>query len=124
MKITTSGLVESATELDRASRLVIGSIAALMIADKLEGGRPAAEAQLWTSASARYPNYFGWLDTLTSAEIVTLNGVLDHLGRDVTYTGLDPAVVSHVYETALVSEASRRDLGIFYSLGARLVCAS
>jgi predicted RNA methylase len=115
MTRATAAGVETAEDLDRASRLVIGTMAALMIADKLEQRRPSSGAAIWKTASSRYPHYFNWLEVVTADETNLLADLLDDLGRDVTYTGLDPVVVSHVYETALVSAASRKDLGIFYT---------
>ena len=107
--------VDGAEDLDRASRLVIGAIAALMISDKQEPNRPKDESTVLRAAASRYPRFFGWVKDLGAAERGTLGQLVSELGRDITYAGLDPAVVSHVYESALVTAASRKDLGIFYT---------
>jgi hypothetical protein len=101
--------------LDRASRLVIGAMAALMISDKLEPVRSNVESEILQSAASRYPSYFGWTSHLGADERSTLRELVRELGRDINYAGLDPAVVSQVYESALVTTAIREDLGIYYT---------
>jgi SAM-dependent methyltransferase len=101
--------------LDRASRLVIGAMAALMISDKLEPARSPSESVVIETAAKRYPSYFGWTRALDADDRATLGALVNELGRDISYAGLDPAVVAHVYVTALVSAAAREELGIYYT---------
>lgn len=107
--------IDEPEHLDRASRLVIGAMAALMISDKLEPSRSDIESVVVDTAVARYPSYFEWTRGLELDEVATLRDLVSELGRDITYASLDPAVVSHVYESALVTAAVREDLGIYYT---------
>lgn len=110
-----AGKVEHAEQMDRSSRLVVGAMAALMVNDKFRDIRPPASGAVLTNAAARFPGYFDWVEHLPEREQRTLELVVSELARDITYASLDPAIVSHVYEAALVTEASRRDLGIYYT---------
>ena len=98
---------------DHVARLVVGSMAMLMVSDKLEGDRSAAKVE--ALASARFPSYFNWLGFLTASERDVLVSLLDELGQDINYRGLDPTLVSDVYEHALLDNQARKSLSVFYT---------
>jgi SAM-dependent methyltransferase len=104
---------QRAERLVDASRAVVGSLAALMVRDKFlleEGG-----LRLFEQARERFPGYFDWVQRPSSVTQDELINVLSTLGDGVNYEGLDPSVVSEVYETAVVSQSDRLQLGIFYT---------
>jgi hypothetical protein len=96
-----------------ASRVVVGALAALMVRDKFK--LVAHGSELFQLARSRFGGYFDWLDTLDSFTEQQLSEVLEILGDGVDYEGLAPAVVSEVYEMAVVSQSDRLQLGIFYT---------
>lgn len=97
----------------KASRLIIGAMAALMIRDKLAA--PDSADLPIDQALDVFPGYFHWLSELNSIDRAKFFAVAEILGSGVDYSGLDPTVVSHVYEDAVVNEAVRHDLGIYYT---------
>lgn len=98
----------------RAARLVVGALTALALRDK-EGLPQFTAASLADASQQRLGKYFSWLQETTDLERATFEVLIDELGRDINYVSLDPRVLSHVYETSLVSDASRRQLGTFYT---------
>jgi hypothetical protein len=101
----------SARAFGEASRLVIGAMAALMVRDKL--GESASVPV--DSAFALFPEYFSWISGLSAPNRARFYAAAEVLGSGVDYSGLDPTVVSHVYETSVVSKLARRKLGIYYT---------
>lgn len=107
---------ERAKRLVDASTVVVGALAALMVRDRDKAAlADVAGEELFREAAVRFPGYFDWLDRLDSFTREHLNEALAVLGDDVDYEGLEPGVVSKVYETAVVSKSDRLDLGIFYT---------
>jgi SAM-dependent methyltransferase len=106
----------AAREFDRAARIVVAAVAALMVRDKLDyASADASEQQALAAARQMFPRQFMWLDDIAAEDEARLVGALQILGENVNYAGLSPAVVSHVYESALVDEAVRKDLGVYYT---------
>ncbi len=134
-----------------AARLVIGALTALVIRDadppggdeELKGSPPAGEVA-WTlghggadiypgsppagevasNAAAKHPETFGWLRSASPTEVRVLNDLTDQLGQGIDYRSMDPAILSLVYEQALVDDEDRRKLGIHYTppeLAARML---
>lgn len=96
------------------SRLVIGALAVLMLRDKgqVADGPPAV---LIDVAQQRYPGYFDWLNQLSPACIETFDSIVRAIGTRVNFAGLEPAMVSDVYEQALVTHSQRREQGTYYT---------
>jgi predicted RNA methylase len=104
---------QRAERLVDASRAVVGSLAALMVRDKFE--LEETGLSLFEQARQRFPGYFDWVQRPSSVGQDQLTEILSILGDGVNYEGLDPSVVSEVYETAVVSQSDRLRLGIFYT---------
>jgi SAM-dependent methyltransferase len=102
-------------ELARVSRLLVGAMAALMVSDKVLVDRGQGSGTILGRAQERFSNYFGWTQMLSVSDHNDLLWAIDELGRDVSYAGLDPVVVSSVYESAILDAASRADFGVFYT---------
>jgi SAM-dependent methyltransferase len=107
------GEAQRAEQLAETSRVVIGALVALMVRDKFELSITGSE--LFAAAREQYPNYFDWLERLHPIAEDQLSRLLGILGDGVNYEGLDPTVVSEVYERAVVSQSERLRLGIFYT---------
>ncbi|MCQ3812241.1 MAG: SAM-dependent methyltransferase [Acidimicrobiia bacterium] len=113
-----------------AARLVIGALTALVIrdADPLEGDEdlkgPPPAGEVVSKAAVKHPETFGWLRSASPAELRVLNDLTDQLGQGIDYRSMDPAILSLVYEQALVDDEDRRELGIHYTppeLAARML---
>ncbi|MER5338403.1 N-6 DNA methylase [Micromonospora sp. NPDC002717] len=98
----------------RASRLVVGALAALVLRDKEDFPELPAGALLDTILQ-RYPSEFSWVQALSPLELDGLTGVVAGLGADINFKSLDPLVLSGVYESTLVSDITRRQLGTHYT---------
>jgi hypothetical protein len=96
-----------------AAQLVVRTLAALVIRDKFHVTDDRADP--FRTAESYFPQYFRQLSRLSRAQQGRLKTLADILGQGVNYAGLDPAVVSRVYETAVVSTASRVEHGIYYT---------
>lgn len=96
-----------------AARLVVRTLAALVIRDKFE--LDVSGVDVFWAAEQRFPAYFGALAQLSDERKALLASVADILGRGVNYRGLDPSVVSRVYENAVVTAAARIEQGIYYT---------
>lgn len=113
-----------------AARLVVGALTALVIrdADPPEGdeelkGSPTA-GEVVGRAAVKHPETFGWLRSASPTEVRVLNDLTDQLGQGIDYRSMDPAILSLVYEQALVDDEDRRKLGIHYTppeLAARML---
>ena len=96
------------------SRLVIGAVAALMVRDRLDRS-DAEPSEVIEAASSEFQSYFSWVSDLSQLETNVLDEAIITLGHDINYRGLDPAIVSDVYEHAVIDTATRKRLGIFYT---------
>lgn len=95
-----------------ASQAVVTALAALMVRDRYETSGSGVE--LLTHAQQRFPGFDWLVDTaLVTKEQMAM--LLQILGEGVNYQGLDPSVVSRVYEHAVVTRAHRLALGIYYT---------
>ncbi len=102
--------------LASAARLVVGALTALMVRDKqAEPGGPIAASAVLSTAKRRFPSQFSWITDLSPKDRDAMLDLIGALGADVNYASLDPAIVSHVYEEAVVSKAARARLGIHYT---------
>jgi predicted RNA methylase len=107
-------LLPEGTSARERYRLVVGAIAALMVRDKLALGRLTGPA-LMESARVRFPAYFGWLDSVSAVEFDALDALINDLEQGLDYRGLDPAIVSDVYERAVIDHTTRKEFGVFYT---------
>lgn len=109
---------QSKDELNRshqqAARLVVGGLTALVLRDN-QGLEGLAAGALVDTILQRHPSEFRWIQSLGRSELDGLTGVIAGLGEDVTFRGLDPVILSSVYEGALVTDAARRHLGTHYT---------
>lgn len=97
------------------ARLVLAAAGALMVRDKLAGSDPSPQGAL-RFALETYPDYFGWLGSgLGRNEASLVESVIALLSEGVNYASVDPAIVSEVYENALVDADTRTRLGIHYT---------
>jgi SAM-dependent methyltransferase len=103
----------NATDWQRITRLVVQALAALVVRDKFE--LDAQGLGVIDAAAARFPEFFAGSATLSAEAIVGVTAALDVLGRGVNYMGLDSAVISRVYENAVVTAATRTQQGIYYT---------
>jgi SAM-dependent methyltransferase len=110
------GFDVDAQHLDKQAELVVGAIAALVARDKFSSAASLATPDaVLAHAREAFPGYFDWIDYRATDDQRMLSLLIDLLGGDINFAGLDPSVVSEVYEDALVSEASRRKLGVYYT---------
>ncbi|MFE3251093.1 class I SAM-dependent DNA methyltransferase [Streptomyces sp. NPDC059209] len=107
---------EEATERlhKRAARLVVGALTTLVLRDK-EGLPKGTAGVTVDSVMQHHPQEFRWVTSLDSRELDALTGIVAGLGRDIDFRGLDPSILSEVYEKTLVSDAQRRKLGTHYT---------
>ena len=131
-----AGDSEPAPEVTRshreAARLVVGALTALVIrdTDPVNGGIGLstchAAADVIERAARKHPSTFEWLQSVSGNEQRVLNELTDQLGTGINYRSMDPAMLSQVYEQALVDEVDRRSLGIHYTppdLAARILAS-
>jgi SAM-dependent methyltransferase len=102
-------------DLAVAAQLVVGALTALMVRDKAEASAGAVSRGALQRAVTTFPEHFAWVDALSEFEHSAVEGLIEALGADVNYASLDPAVVSNVYEEAVVSKLARKALGVHYT---------
>lgn len=107
----------------RAARLVVGALTTLVMRDR--AGVPFETTEgLISYVARRNRSTYAWLETADTRERRVLEELVERLGEGIDYRSLDPAILSQVYEEALVSDDDRRRLGIHYTpprLAARLL---
>jgi SAM-dependent methyltransferase len=97
-----------------AARLVIGALTTLVLRDKCDL-RDLDVTALLTETAGRFPQNFDWITGLKAQDRRLLQVVLGELGEWIDYTSLDPGILSEVYESALVADEERAELGIHYT---------
>lgn len=95
-------------------RLVIAAIAALMIRDKMNLSNLTGGA-LIDAAQQRFPSYFGWMDNLHDRHRRIIEYLANDMSESINFAGLEPAMVSDVYEQAMLDDAQRRNQGSYYT---------
>lgn len=121
-RVAEAGRLDANRDTHRgAARLVVGALAALFLWDSRRLGsdgdsrsRSTAD-ELIHHATRTSGESFEWLHGLAPDETAVLHQLIDQLGIGVNYRSLDPSVLCHVYELALVAEDRRRELGIYYT---------
>ena len=98
-----------------AARVVIGSLASVIIRDKyqdLEAEEPAAIVQ---GAVRRHPDYFAFLVEHHRAARRVVNKAVADLADGLDYSAVDARSINLVYEHLAVTPELRKELGIFYT---------
>lgn len=122
--LTTSS-ADAATAKARAhleaARLVVGALTALVIrdtdgedAEAASSVRSDAEAAI-DAAARKHPAAFKWLDDASESERRILHDLTYKLGLGIDYRSMAPAILSQVYEQALVEDDLQQELGIYYT---------
>jgi hypothetical protein len=108
------GSVPAERQHQQAARLVVGALTALVLRDKedLQDLRPGA---LMDASQQRYSQYFGWMQSATAVELRGFEVLIRTLGEGINYRSLDPRLLSKIYETTLVTDVQRRQLGTHYT---------
>jgi hypothetical protein len=98
-------------------KLAIGALATLMIRDKNYHNlvSNSSVGPLIDVVQQQFPGYFDWLSSLTSAQFESFGRLVERLGSSINFAGLEPAMVSDVYEQALVTKLQRREQGTYYT---------
>lgn len=107
----------------RAARLVVSALTTLVMRDRASVTFETTD-RLIGYVARRNRSTYAWLDTADARERRVLEELIERLGAGIDYRSLDPAILSQVYEEALVSDDDRRRLGIHYTpprLAARLL---
>lgn len=97
----------------RLSRLVLAALTYAFIRDRFSMlvGSPAWNEYL----SATHPHLQQWTNKLGRAEHAILLSTVADLSESVNLSGLDPSLMSSVYENTLLSAQERSDLGVVYT---------
>ena len=98
-------------------KLVVGALATLMIRDK-SASSPLMNARVGTLidiTQQQFSQYFSWLNSLTMQQFEAYSNLIEDLGSNINFAGLEPSMVSDVYESALVSPKLRRQQGTYYT---------
>ena len=113
-----------------AARLVVGALTVLVIRDTdgedgevASGARSDAEAAI-DAAATKHPAAFKWLEDASDSEQRILRDLTYKLGLGIDYRSMAPAILSQVYEQALVDDDIQHELGIYYTppaLAARML---
>jgi N-6 DNA Methylase len=97
------------------ARLVIGALTALVLRDKRAQLSDLSAGTLIDVAQQTFPDYFSWIQGLSDLERHVFEALINDLGEGINYRSLDPAILSDVYETTLVSDVERNHLAIHYT---------
>jgi predicted RNA methylase len=100
-------------EWQEVVRLVVQSLAALVVRDKFE--LPGTGAAILDSAAFKFPGFFVRQRDLSDVTLALMSQTIRTLEQGVNYRALDSAVVSRVYEDTVVSTAARAKQGIYYT---------
>jgi hypothetical protein len=109
-RLSSSGVQPTETQL---SRLVLGTLTIAFVKDRFELQPGSTDWNAYLSAT--HPRLFSWMRRLKKTEQSVLAEGLAELAESVNMSGLDPALMSTVYENTLLSEQERTDLGVVYT---------
>jgi hypothetical protein len=99
-----------------AARLVVGALTVLVMRDRDRGSLRSLEADaLIQRVAGQHWSTFGWFAESSPRERSVLAALVKELGDGIDYQSLDPSILSHVYEQALVDDDDRKQLGIHYT---------
>lgn len=111
------------TEPTKAARLVIESLAAVIVRDKYQL-QDIALRNVVDAALARHGEYFLGLAEWQNINPELVESVLRELGDDIDYSAIDARSINAVYEQLFLKRQLRKDLGIFHTdqrLAARIL---
>lgn len=66
-------------------------------------------------AQQKFPGYFDWLNDLSHGEADLVTAIISDFEALVNFASLAPAMVSDIYENALLTRSQRRAQGTFYT---------
>lgn len=100
----------------RSARLVVGALTVLAIRDQ-NGADDGVQSTASAIAAAVESNgsTFDWLKKALGVDKRVFRSLVDKMGDGINYQSLDPTILSHVYEEALVDADDRKRLGIYYT---------
>lgn len=101
-----------------AARLVVGALTVLVMRDRdphRASARSLDTQALIDRVVDAEPTTFAWYSAAKPVERSVLMALVDELGKGIDYQGLDPTILSQVYEQALVDDDDRKQLGIHYT---------
>ncbi len=101
-------------EPTNAARLVIASLAAVIVRDKYRLGDIALH-NVVDAVLVRHGDYFSGLATWQIENPTLLNAVLSELGADVDYSAIDARSINAVYEQLFLTRQLQREFGIFHT---------
>src|SRR6266568_1987664 len=97
------------------TKMAIGAIAVVMLRDKGLVDRSLVGGGLLDAATSRFAGYLNWVNELSPRHLSAFDAIVVDLERSLSFAGLEPYMVSDVYEEALVTQTQRRDQGTFYT---------
>ncbi len=98
-----------------AARVVIGSLASVIIRDKYQDVEAEEPAAIVQGAVERHPDYFAFLADRHRAARRVVNKAIADLAEGIDYSAVDARSINLVYEHLAVTPELRKDLGIFYT---------
>ncbi|WP_165663100.1 HsdM family class I SAM-dependent methyltransferase [Mycobacteroides abscessus] len=96
------------------AQMVLAAVAALMVRDKTNVGAVTGGAVM-DVAQQKFPGYFDWLNDLSHGEADLVTAIISDFEALVNFASLAPAMVSDIYENALLTRSQRRAQGTFYT---------
>lgn len=112
MKRSLALVLEKNVAPTGAARLVIASLAAVIVRDKYQP-RDMATRNIVEVALARHGDYFSSLAEWQLENPTLLAAVLDELGEGVDYSAIDARSINAVYEQLFLTRELRKEHGIF-----------
>ncbi len=107
-------VLEEDVEPTKAARLVIASLAAVIVRDKYRLG-DVAPSNLVDAVLVRHGGYFSGLAAWQLEAPTLLETVLGELGEDVDYSAIDARSINSVYEQFFLTRELQREFGIFHT---------
>lgn len=101
-------------EPTNAARLVIASLAAVIVRDKYRLG-DVAPRNVVEAVLVRHGDYFSGLAAWQIDNPTLLEAVLSELGADVDYSAIDARSINAVYEQLFLTRQLQREFGIFHT---------
>lgn len=101
-------------EPTKAARLVIASLAAVIVRDKYRLG-DVSPGNLVDAVLVRHGSYFSGLAGWQLEVPALLETVLDELGEDVDYSAIDARSINSVYEQFFLTRELQKEFGIFHT---------
>ena len=107
-------VLQENVEPTNAARLVIASLAAVIVRDKYRL-RDVAPHNVVDAVLVRHGDYFSGLAAWQNDNPTLLEAVLSELGADVDYSAIDARSINAVYEQLFLTRQLQREFGIFHT---------